>query len=163
AVLCSHAPLAAEEDLGLYVRRLNQTGNSDIAIEFLSRRLKKAGITDTERSEIELAIEESYMESAAQFDQAGPRDEGLQLDGERFTAWMAANPLASTMLMADARSSVAQIDFLRGRLHVVLAHFPSNQATVDPLADKARGLLMQSCNEFQAVASVYLKEYEKMP
>lgn len=159
----SNSQLSAAEDPGLYVRRLNQTGNSDIAIEFLSRRLQKAEITDTERSEIELAIAESYLASVSQFDQVQPRDDRLQLARLKYQQWIDKYASAPLLQISEARFQQAEIDLQRGRLHVVLAQHPANLADAECLAKLARDLFSKSEPVFTTEAKALRQEHNKLP
>jgi len=143
-----------------YVDALRRQGMSDLAVDYLEEYLKRDDVAAEDRPELEFELAASLVTASKSAGEIPEREKKLNQAHDAFLAF--GKKYSDHPRRAEALVQQATIELERGRIRVLEAQLPSNEAKATELAKQARELFAQSSKDYETAHAAVKAQLEKM-
>ncbi len=158
---CVAAPTRADEQYVEFLRTLQERGYHDMAAEYLQQIRKRPALPAEIREIVDLLVGQSLLGGSEALLDLTERDEQLQKARGHFEKFLSQH--SQHARAAEAQMSLAQILVARGRVAVLQADNPSNQAQRGEFQQQARGLFDQAKKSFAEARDRFEAAFKSFP
>lgn len=143
-----------------YVDALRRQGMSDLAVDYLEELLQGKDVAEEDRPDLEFELAASLVMASKSAGEIPEREKKLNRAHEAFLAFGKKYPEHARR--AEALVQQATIELERGRIRVLEAQLPANEAKANELAKQARELFAQSSKDYDTAHTAVKEQLEKM-
>jgi outer membrane protein assembly factor BamD (BamD/ComL family) len=148
-------------DDSAYIAALRDHGYSDLAVEFLERRLADGKLTADEKADVEFEVASLHADASRNIADLIQREQALAAAADRFAEFAKKHP--NHRRQGEALAETAAVALQKGRLRILQAQLPSYQAMSAKFADEGRASLSTAAGLFDKAAKQMSDQRDKLP